>query len=186
MITEFSKHSVFFDLQPDLNLVVAGWVADLTERYIYESPEEVYEDLRQIILRPQDLELTEPQLSRLRKWLDNTPIKDAVKAVAERGGWGRLPRTPPKATAQQLTIIEEAQKEVGLDFTRFFAEFTTWEADVVIKGCVAVSEVQRQTGDRHFPLRELRASLRNHIQSQSQRGFNENPPPRPFPTKIKR
>jgi hypothetical protein len=184
MITEFSKHSVFFDLQPDLNLVVAGWVADLTERYIYECPEEVYEDLRQIILRPQDLDLAAPQVARLRTWLDNTAIKDAVKAINERGGWGKVARTPPKATPQQLTIIEEAQKEVGLDFSRFFADFTTWEADVVIKGCVAVSEVQRQTGDRHFPLRELRAALRNHIQSP--RGFDENPPPRPFPTKVKR
>ncbi|HYT46179.1 MAG TPA: hypothetical protein VEP90_27870, partial [Methylomirabilota bacterium] len=86
----------------------------------------------------------------------------------DRGGWSKSGRTPPKATSEQVRIIEEAQREVGLDFTRLFGELTTWEADAVIKGCIAVSEVQRQTGDRHFSLRDLRTAVRTYICNPTQ------------------
>ncbi len=162
-MSEFSKHPILFSLQPDLNITVAHWLSDLIERYIYDDPFTLYDDLRQVIMRLTSKELPEGQIRRLQDWLDITPIKSVVAALNERGGWGRAYRTPPKATPDQIRIIEEAQREVGLDFTRFFDELTTWEADVVIKGCVAVSEVQRQTGDRHFALRDLRAAIRSHL-----------------------
>jgi hypothetical protein len=164
-MAEFSKHQVLFSLQPDLNIVVAHWIADLVDRYIYEDAYQLYEDLRQIVLMPDNLGMSDPQLKRVKDWLDNTPVKAIVTALNERGGWGKSSRTPPKATPDQIRIIEEAQREVGLDFTRFFEELTTWEADAVIKGCVAVSEVQRQTGDRHFQLRDLRSAIRLYLTS---------------------
>lgn len=162
-MAEFSNHAVLLPLQPRLNVVVADWVAELTRRYIYDTPEDLYEDLRAVVLRPASLGVDPADVKRIRQWMDDTPVKAVVDALRDRGGWGKNNRTPPKATPEQIRIIEEAQKEVGLDFTRFFAEFTTWEADAVIKGCVAVSEVQRQTGDRHFALRDLRSAIRNHV-----------------------
>lgn len=190
-MVEFQNHKILFTLQPDLNIYVAGWVDRLVEQWIYDDAYDLYEDLRKTIIgflagdyrcrvsvyhddmpgafpSSDRVILTEEQVQRLRVWLDNTPIKDIVAALNDRGGWGKGSRTPPKATPEQIRIIEEAQKEVGLDFTRFFSEFTTWEADAVIKGCVTVSEVQRQTGDRHFALKYLRNAIRNYIL---------NPPP---------
>ena len=160
---EFSKHQLLFSLQPDLNVLVATWITDLTDRYIYDDAYTLYDDLKQSILRLKAGELPEAEIKRLRDWLDVTPVKSMIVALNERGGWGRAQRMPPKATADQLRIIEEAQREVGLDFTRLFDELTTWEADCIIKGAVTVSEVQRQTGDRHFALRDLRAAIRNHL-----------------------
>lgn len=165
---EFHKHPVFFALQPDLNVVVADWVALLTDRYIYEAPEDLYEDLRVMILqRENKTGLEESDRGRLREWLDVTPVKDVVAAVVERGGWGKNARPPRKATPEQLQIIDEAQKEVGLDFTRFFNEFTSWEADCVIKGIITISETQRQTGDRHFKPKELRQAVRDYIRNRA-------------------
>lgn len=160
---EFYKHQILFSLQPDLNVVVADWVSDLIEKYIYEDAYALFEDLRQAILSTNTMGLDAVQIGRIRNWLNNTPVKSVVAALVDRGGWGRSSKTPPKATVDQIRIIEEAQREVGLDFSRFFSDFTTWEADAVIKGCVAVSEVQRQTGDRHFALKDLRAAVRNHV-----------------------
>lgn len=168
-MAEFSNHQVLFVLQPELNVIVANWVSDLTDRYVYPDAYELFEDLRQIILYDKSNGLNDTQLLKVKSWLDNTPVKNVVAALTERGGWGKSSRTPPRATPEQIRIIEEAQREVGLDFSRFFENLTTWEADAVIKGCVTVSEVQRQTGDRHFALRDLRAAIRRFL--------NPNAPP---------
>jgi hypothetical protein len=67
-------------------------------------------------------------------------------------------------TAEQLRIIEEAQGEVGLDSRPFLPQLTSWQADVLIKGILVVSEVQRPTGDRHFIPRDLRLAIREYVQ----------------------
>lgn len=162
-MTEFSKHPVLLSLEPQLNLTVAYWVNDLTERYIYDDVYTLYDDLRRVIMRLTPDDMPVDQITRLTNWLDVTPIADIIAALRERGGWGRSNKPRPKATPAQLQIIEEAQYKVGLDFTRFFDELTTWEADIIIKGCIVVSEVFRQTGDRHFPLRDLRLSISSYI-----------------------
>ena len=162
---EFSKHRVLFELQPELNIRVATWVATLLETYYYSDLYDLYEDLRQLILDPSTkASLGEDKFNKIRYWLDHTPVRDVVGALYERGGWSKNNKVPPKVTPEQLEIIEETQREVGVDFSPVFDQLSSWQGDVICKGLVVVSEVQKQTGNRHFKIRDLRRSIRQYIQ----------------------
>jgi hypothetical protein len=110
------------------------------------------------------LSLSEEVREELRAWLTETAEDDLLGMVRSGQQEAGVPREHPKATAEQIAIILDAQEEVSLDFTRFADQLTSWEADSLIKGLVAISEIQRQTGDRHFPLKALRMAIREYIQ----------------------
>ena len=71
-----------------------------------------------------------------------------------------------RATDRQLGAIVELQDEVQTDFYEYLHELDSIQADILLKGMVTISEIKRQTGDRKFPLRDVRASIRNFVREK--------------------
>lgn len=192
---EFSDHPVFATLHPsDLRSLVAGWVEDLVRGYAHlleypEQPPDRILDALYVFVREGRSDLTilpDDQWEIILNWLqghEREPLLAAIaqKCIAFNSARQRTERVFKKATPDQLRIIMDAQKEVGLNFSRFFPELTSWEADAVIKGIVAISEVQRITNDRHFALRDLRAAIRNHLQDAAAPPPSRRRTPRELP-----
>ena len=164
---EIENHITLRSLPRDLRTLVAGWIDDFSVD-IGTTSEGVYEDLRLLIFEGSETidALPQSHWEMLKTWILVTP-REGILGMINRRLTPRdtLTKVLRKATTEQIRIIQETQREVSLDFSRFLGDLTSWEADAIIKGVVLISEIQRHTGDRHFPLREVRKAIRNHILS---------------------
>jgi len=79
----------------------------------------------------------------------------------------------PRMSGAQEKIIIEAQEDAGTDFLSKFLGLTSWQADVIIKGCIAVSEITRQTDKRYFPLSWLRSAISSFLLNDSPNYTNQ-------------
>lgn len=147
-----------------LSMELSEWtVALIRQELSYDpDPDAVYDRISLLIgeqHRPVS-HLTLQEQGRLAHWFTRVPVRQMVDAIALVQS-GEPPRPPFKpATPTQLALIREAQRELLLDLEPLFPQLSAWGADCLIKGMVVVSEVTRQTGDRHFHPRELRQAVR--------------------------
>jgi len=164
-MNEFSDNPIFFALQPDLNVPTARALRALHAEWIYDNPEDMYDDVREQTYEGSLIAgLSAEDNRRLCQWMHQAPVRDFVAALTQTF-WARRPaNTPRLATEGQLRIITEAQGDAEVDFTPFFGQLTSWQADLLIKGILVVSEVKRCTGDRHFQPRDLRRAIREYLQ----------------------
>lgn len=169
------NHSAFLSLPRGLRPVVAGWIEDLVYNYanipdLGECVIAVFDALQNMVYGDPGVALPVWVEEAIQAWaqeVDEVDLMDAIRTASrvERDSTRQNSKGFKKATPEQLKIILEAQKEVGLDFTSFFDTLTSWQADAIIKGIIVISEVQRITGDRHFQLRDIRAAVRDFISS---------------------
>lgn len=162
--TDFTDHKIFFALQPDLNVPVVVALKALHAEWIYDGPEDMYDDVREKVHEGFLLTgLSNEDTRRLCQWVDRAPSREFIAALTA-AFWGKPSAASPRpATEGQLRIITEAQTDAEVDFTPFFSQLTSWQADTIIKGLIAISEIQRCTGSRQFNPRHLRTAIRNYI-----------------------
>lgn len=161
LVTHPSLRSLPRDLRPQ----IVEWLEQLVALYPKPEVENVLQDMDDLLFG-QGVAIDPRILGKLQDWysaLTEGELNALVQAAFQKKS-GK--QEHPKATPEQVSIILDAQREVGLDFTRFLDQFTSWEADAIIKAVVLLSEIQRQTGDRHFPLREVRLAVRQYIQTR--------------------
>jgi hypothetical protein len=174
----YVNHSALRPLNLTQREVVVVWIEEIIQAAKQRDAAVILDTLDTLAFGSGEaiLVLAEDDRHDIRNWLTESfeeDLLDLVKEGLRRAGGPR--KEHPRATNEQLAIIEEAQSEVGLDFSAMFPHLTSWMADAVIKGIVVISEVQRQTGDRHFPLRDVRAAIREYT---SQSGSRPSRPPR--------
>lgn len=98
-------------------------------------------------------------------WLDCVGDKEVEKLILYRMALNKS-RKYPSATENQLDIIRETQAQVGVDFSDYFPELTTRQADVICKGLILTSEVIRQTGRPKFRLGDIRRAIRHFVDKE--------------------
>jgi hypothetical protein len=163
-LSDFSECKIFFALQPDLNVPVALALKALNAEWAYEDAEDMYDDVREKVHEGSLLTgLPAEEHRRLCQWMDRAPVREFIAAISQTFWARRAAQAPRPATEGQLRIITEAQPDVGVDFTPFFSQLTSWQADAIIKGLIAISEIQRCTHSRQFSPRDLRAAIRSYI-----------------------
>lgn len=179
----FFEHLAFASLSTKLRTFVLTWLDEIVRSTDDATLDSVIEDFSTLLYEGLDqiASVSRADANKIIQWYETVEPALLDSAVLAMLSLRRSPardeprRTFRAATPEQLRIIEEAQGEVGLDFRPFFPQLTSWQADCIIKGCVVVSEVQRQTGDRHFALRELRLAIRDYLVNRDGEPRRPNP-----------
>jgi hypothetical protein len=153
-------------LAPGLQPLLLDWLADLARAIAVPEPGGLLEELDCMVWGTSSLVRTTPQdaLTEIREWLDAVVDAELLALMALMLERCNRYKPIPRATPDQIRIIQESQEEVGVFWTEMqLRDMTRWQADTVIKGLMVRSEVRRATGAYDYPIRSLRQAVRQDL-----------------------
>ena len=177
-----NTHLVLRPLSLPLRDRVAGWIEALAHQAVDCDPDGVLEDLDDLVYGDGEAvrALNAGELGLLKSWLEKTDEEKLLGLMTQALHHQGKDRRVPRATPEQLQIILETQVEVGVRWSeKELRRLTSWQADVLIKGLIVVSEVQRLTGDRRFGIKALRQAVRTQFPDALPRPMPPRRDPRP-------
>lgn len=142
--------------------ILSSWISTVVIESDITTSAHIYECLSGLIYGGVIIPKSGDEVSAVKLFKTASPVT-LIEYIYNIQQVNKKVKDCPKISSAQKAIILESQVEVDVSFTHVLYLLTGWQADVIIKGLVIASELQRQTGSKYITSTCIRLSIKDYV-----------------------